>query len=828
VASRPELSVLLDAVLAAGLADALSGDTELTVFAPDNDAFLDLLDVLELESLDELIAEFGLPFVTEVLSFHVVPGIFTAADLINSINANGGEFIELPTLTGGTVTVGLDDGDVILQNLVKVIEPNVEASNGIIHVIDGVLDFSFDTNKDSVIGVSEVVTGQLSTVDQYFFTDDSVRDYYDFFFLEGTEVGQTITVTLESTEFSPLLIVRSFLDFEEIAEDAITFTVDDELEGFFIQVFSVTDGGLGAYTLTTVLADAPPPPTIAEIAVGEEDLTSLVDNLNTDQGDLLLDVTQDLTVFAPVNSAFEAAAGLLATLSAEEIAEVINYHVVASSFTAAELTVLAGQMIPGTDIMVSVVDGSVFVQGAANDAPIQVIAADITASNGVIHKINGILLPEDEPTIAEIAAEDAELSSLVANLTAGQLALLADEDEELTVLAPINSAFAAAGDLLATLSPSQIEVIINYHVLADEFDADDVIALDGQTLPDTDIAVSVVDGTVFLQGAGNDTPIEVIEVDIDAENGIVHKLNGILLPGVTQTIAELATNDADLSELVDNLTADQVALLSDISAELTVLAPIDSAFAAAAGLLATLTAEEVEAVINYHVLVGEFLAADVIGLDGQTLPGTDIAVSVVGGSVFLQGSANMAPIEVIATNILASNGVIHKLDGILLPADTVADVAADDTELTALVEALNEGQLELLSDRTADLTVLAPVNSAFDEAAGLLATLTADEVEEIINYHVLAVRYLAADVTNLDGETIPNTDIVVSVVGGSVFLQGAGNDTPVEIIETDILASNGVIHKLNGILLPDDDNGDDDDSDNNGDDDDDDNGDSDD
>ncbi|MEM7737570.1 MAG: fasciclin domain-containing protein, partial [Deinococcota bacterium] len=142
VASRPELSVLLDAVLAAGLADALSGDTELTVFAPDNEAFLDLLDELELDSLEALITATGLPFVTEVLSFHVVPGIFTAADLINLINANGGQFIELETLTGGTVTVGLDEGDVILQNFAEVIEPNIEASNGIIHIIDAVLDFA--------------------------------------------------------------------------------------------------------------------------------------------------------------------------------------------------------------------------------------------------------------------------------------------------------------------------------------------------------------------------------------------------------------------------------------------------------------------------------------------------------------------------------------------------------------------------------------------------------------------------------------------------------------------------------------------------------------
>ena len=98
------------------------------------------------------------------------------------------------------------------------------------------------------------------------------------------------------------------------------------------------------------------------------------------------------------------------------------------------------------------------------------------------------------------------------------------------MLAPVNDAFTAASALLATLSPEQVAAVINYHVLAGEFFAEDVIALNGQTLPNTDIAVSVDGGNVFLQGAGNDAPVQIIATDIDASNGVVHKLNGVLLP----------------------------------------------------------------------------------------------------------------------------------------------------------------------------------------------------------------------------------------------------------------------------------------------------------
>lgn len=122
----PDLSTLVTAVSTAKLGDTLQGDGPFTVFAPTNAAFKDLGDeqvqsLLEPENRDQL---------TQVLTYHVVPGTLTAADL------SDGQKLE--TVAGETLTVKVDGGTVMVDDA-SVVQPDVEASNGVVHVIDGVL-----------------------------------------------------------------------------------------------------------------------------------------------------------------------------------------------------------------------------------------------------------------------------------------------------------------------------------------------------------------------------------------------------------------------------------------------------------------------------------------------------------------------------------------------------------------------------------------------------------------------------------------------------------------------------------------------------------------
>jgi uncharacterized surface protein with fasciclin (FAS1) repeats len=122
----PELSTLVTAVSEAGLVDTLQGEGPFTVFAPTNAAF----DALPEGTLDTLLSEDGSEQLTSVLTYHVVPGEFAAADLADGAT--------LTTVNGETITVTLDGG-VTLNEDVMVVQADVMTGNGIVHVIDGVL-----------------------------------------------------------------------------------------------------------------------------------------------------------------------------------------------------------------------------------------------------------------------------------------------------------------------------------------------------------------------------------------------------------------------------------------------------------------------------------------------------------------------------------------------------------------------------------------------------------------------------------------------------------------------------------------------------------------
>jgi hypothetical protein len=137
------------------------------------------------------------------------------------------------------------------------------------------------------------------------------------------------------------------------------------------------------------------------------------------------------------------------------------------------------------------------------------------------------------------------------------------------------------------------------------------------------------------------------------------------------TIVDIAAGNADFSILVEAVTAAGLVDTLKGPGPFTVFAPTNEAFAAALTAL-KITKEALFAdkalltkILTYHVVAGEVLAADVVKLDGQevaTVQGSKVKVSVMDGKVKINDS------NVVATDIMASNGVIHVIDAVLVPA----------------------------------------------------------------------------------------------------------------------------------------------------------------
>ena len=236
----------------------------------------------------------------------------------------------------------------------------------------------------------------------------------------------------------------------------------------------------------------------------------------------------------------------------------------------------------------------------------------------------------------------------------------------------------------------------------------------------------------------------------------------------------------------------------------TVFAPTDEAFAALPeGTLDSLLADTtaLAGVLTYHVVPGKVLAEDVVGLSSATsVQGSDIAIRVEGDSVFVNDAA------VVATDIQASNGVIHVIDSVILPpAETEAMADIVDTAIAAgsfntLVTAVEAAGLVDTLKGEGPFTVFAPTDEAFALLPeGVLESLLEDTaaLTDVLTYHVVPGKVLAEDVVGLNSATtVQGSDVAITIDGDSVLIDEA------MVITTDIETSNGVIHVIDAVITP--------------------------
>ncbi len=383
----------------------------------------------------------------------------------------------------------------------------------------------------------------------------------------------------------------------------------------------------------------------------------------------------------------------------------------------------------------------------------------------------------------------------------------------LTVFAPTDDAFAAlpAGTVEALLADIPLLTrILQYHVAAGEVDSGAVVGLDGsyaQTIGGELVWVTVEDGKVILNTDSDKA--EVIVVDIQASNGIIHVIDTVLVPKDIPTVAA----EAGLTTLLAALEAGGLdEAVAGPNGPFTVFAPTNDAFAALGGTLTDLLEPEnvadLQRILTYHVASGVATAEDVIALDGwyiETLGGEIVWIEVVGGKVILNGVA-----EVLVTDVKTSNGIVHVIDTVLVPKDIVE--TAVEAGFSTLAFALGEaGLVDAVSAPNGPFTVFAPTNAAFDAVDDdLLAAVLADPsglLTTVLTYHVISGAVLSGDVVALaPGETPATLQGQTIAVAADLTLNAPGDATlginGATLGPLDIKTSNGVIHVIDRVLVP--------------------------
>lgn len=241
-----------------------------------------------------------------------------------------------------------------------------------------------------------------------------------------------------------------------------------------------------------------------------------------------LATTNPLTVFAPDNAAF-AASGIteaaIAALPVSAVDSILKYHVLAGFVTSTSVPVSdAVNPLIGIKLFASRNVNGVFMNGN------KIKQADISASNGVMHVIEKVLIPPTK-TIAQLAAADTSFSFLVTAVTKVGLLPAISGPGKFTVFAPTNAAFRAAGITDINAVPlATLEIVVKYHVLATNVFASDLVNnTTAQTLQGGNIRITTPPAGVKIDGSTQ--PVSNITTpNITATNGVIHVLSRVMLP----------------------------------------------------------------------------------------------------------------------------------------------------------------------------------------------------------------------------------------------------------------------------------------------------------
>ena len=297
-------------------------------------------------------------------------------------------------------------------------------------------------------------------------------------------------------------------------------------------------------------------------------------------------------------------------------------------------------------------------------ASVAVVAAVAFASAGRPAEAR----PAAEGNIVQTAVAAGQFTTLASLLEKAGLVDTLATGGPFTVFAPTDAAFAkvpkATLDALAA-DPAKLKAVLLYHVVSASVPAAEVVKLSSaKTLQGGSVAIRVVDGSVYVDGAKVTTP------DIAASNGIIHVIDSVLIPksapaAKPKNIVQTAVAAGQFKTLASLLTKAGLAGTLQGKGPFTVFAPTDAAFAkvpkATLAALATDKAK-LRSVLLYHVVKGKVTAAQVVKLrSAKTLNGQSLAIRVGGSTVTVGGA------RVTKADVAASNGIIHVINKVLIP-----------------------------------------------------------------------------------------------------------------------------------------------------------------
>uniref|UniRef100_A0A8C2JUV2 Periostin, osteoblast specific factor a n=1 Tax=Cyprinus carpio TaxID=7962 RepID=A0A8C2JUV2_CYPCA len=397
--------------------------------------------------------------------------------------------------------------------------------------------------------------------------------------------------------------------------------------------------------------------TIKDVIESNDDLTSL--NTAALSSGLLGQLAEPghYTLFAPTNEAFENLdSDVLERLMSDTtvLQALLKYHLL-NSVQCSE-AIMAGSVygtLEGSNIEIGCDGESLTVNGIK-----MVLKKDIVTSNGVIHLINQVLMPDSAKQVMELIGKSQSIfSDMVSELG---LSAAMQSETEYTILAPLNGAFS---DETMSMDQRLLKIILENHIVKRKVSLSDLYS--GQlleTLGGKLLRVFIYRTAVCIENAC------MVRGSREGSNGVLHLMRSLIQPPET-TIYELLLKDGRFKIFLALMESAGLTDLLKQEGSYTLFAPIDAAFG-------TLTEEDItllksdinalRAILLYHFSNGVFING---GLEGgvtnllKTIQGNNLQVLSVNNSIHVNS------VEVPDFDLMASNGVVHVVKTILYPQD---------------------------------------------------------------------------------------------------------------------------------------------------------------
>ncbi|XP_071780849.1 periostin, osteoblast specific factor b isoform X1 [Centroberyx gerrardi] len=498
------------------------------------------------------------------------------------------------------------------------------------------------------------------------------------------------------------------------------------------------------------------------------------------------------TFFAPSNEAWdlldETMRGALVSNVNIELYNALHYHMANKRFLTKDLKdgMTVTSMYNDLGLLINHYSNGVVTVNCA-----RIIHGNQVATNGVVHVIDRVISAVGN-TIQDVIEVDDDLTTLSEVALASGLLDKLGQPGQYTLFAPTNEAFERMGsDVLERLKSNKdvLQALLNFHLLKSVQCSEGIMTgTSYETLEGNNIEIGCDGDSLTVNGIKM-----VLKKDIVTTNGVVHLIDQVLIPDSAKQVMELVgSSQSTFGDMVSELG---LSAAMRPEAEYTLLAPLNAAFT---DEVMSMDQRLLKIILESHILKRKIVLGELYnGQRLETIAGKLLRVFIYRTAVCIENSC------MIRGSKEGSNGALHLMRILLKPAEkSMFEILTENGGFKIFLSLVEDAGLTDLLKQEGDFTLFAPSDKAFASVSESdLALLKGDinALRTILLYHFNNGVFIGG------GLETGVTNLLKSLQGSNLRVLFANNSVQVnsvQVPESDIMATNGVVHFIDSLLYP--------------------------